>query len=62
MIKISKETTRKMKDVAMEMGYGWDVLYRDNERLREQKATDTVNKIISLFCNEMTREDEVKDD
>lgn len=51
---LSKDTVDKMKEHVLEIGFGWGVLYRDDEIARDQKATDAVQNIINLFVDEIT--------
>lgn len=55
MIKLPKEVSDQMKEHVLEMGYGWGILYRDDEVARNQKATDVVTNILTLFCNELVK-------
>ena len=62
MITVSKETADKMKEHVLELGFGWGVLYRDDEIARNQKADDIVNNVLKLFCEELLKNKAGQDD
>ena len=51
-----------MKEHVLELGFGWGVLYRDDEIARNQKADDIVNNVLKLFCEELLKNKAGQDD
>lgn len=56
MISISKEVSSAMMEDVLEMGYGWGILYGNDEDARNAKAEEIVVSIIQKFTNEVMRQ------
>lgn len=58
MITIPKEVIAEMMEEVVEMGYGWGVLYGQDEDARNAKAEEIVISIIQKFASEVSQQNQ----